>query len=190
MPTTKHWTSKDLETLPSTEGTRYEIIAGELFVSTQPHWHHQYTCGRLFRALDTWSDTHPLGYAILAPGLIFADDDDVAPDMVWVSHARRAGAQDGAGHLHVAPELVIEVTSPGRPNERRDREVKRGLYERRGVQEYWIVDPRAQTVDVYRPTAGVLAQVTRLTRQDTLTSPLLPGFACVVGTLFAGEVQT
>ena len=68
MPTTKHWTSKDLETLPSTEGTRYEIIAGELFVSTQPHWHHQYTCGRLFRALDTWSDTHPLGYAILAPG--------------------------------------------------------------------------------------------------------------------------
>ena len=61
MPTTKHWTSKDLETLPSTEGTRYEIIAGELFVSTQPHWHHQYTCGRLFRALDTWSDTHPLG---------------------------------------------------------------------------------------------------------------------------------
>ena len=155
MPTTKHWTSKDLKTLPSTEGTRYEIIAGDLFVSTQPHWHHQYTCGRLFRALDTWSDTHPIGYAILAPGLIFADDDDVAPDLVWVSHARRAGAQDGAGHLHVAPELVIEVTSPGRPNERRDREVKRGLYERRGVQEYWIVDPRAQTVDVYRPTAGV-----------------------------------
>ena len=99
-------------------------------------------------------------------------------------------AQDDAGHLHIAPELVIEVTSPGRPNERRDREVKRGLYERRGVQEYWIVDPRAQTVDVYRPTAGVLAQATRLTRQDTLTSPLLPGFTCVIGTLFAGEVHT
>ena len=100
MPTTKHWTSKDLETLPSPEGTRYEIIAGELFVSTQPHWHHQYTCGRLFRALDTWSDTHPLGYALLAPGLIFADDDDVAPDLVWVSHARRTGC---AGRRRASP---------------------------------------------------------------------------------------
>lgn len=185
MPTTKHWTSKDLETLPSTEGTRYEIIAGELFVSTQPHWHHQYTCGRLFRALDTWSDTHPLGYAILAPGLLFADDDDVAPDMVWVSHARRAGAWDQAGHLTRAPELVIEVLSPGRANERRDRDAKRGLYSRQGVHEYWIIDWRAQTVDVYRPAAGGLELVTRLTRQDTLTSPLLPGFACVVGTLFS-----
>jgi Uma2 family endonuclease len=190
MPTTKHWTSKDLETLPSTEGTRYEIIAGDLYVSTQPHGEHQSVCGVLFSVLYLWSQHTGLGRPFPAPGVIFADDEDVAPDVVWMSHARLAGAWDQAGHLTRAPELVIEVLSPGRANERRDREAKLGLYRRQGVHEYWIIDWRTQTVDVYRPTAGVLEQVTRLTRQDTLTSPLLPGFACVVGTLFAGEVHT
>jgi len=187
MPTTRHWTSKDLDALIPQEGTRYEIIAGDLYVSHQPSWHHQYVCGMLHHLLQAWSLTTGLGAAVPAPGLIFAEDDDVAPDVVWISHPRFQGALDRAGHLRVAPELVIEVLSPGRANARRDREVKRGLYGRRGVQEYWIVDPRAQTVDVYRPMDGVLAHVTRLTRQDTLTSPLLPGFTCAVGTLFAGR---
>ena len=190
MPTTKHWTSQDLGRLALNEWHRYEIIDGDLYVSTAPSWHHQYACRRLTAVLDTWCLAHGLGEVLPGPGLLFASDQDVIPDLVWVSHQRLQGALDQAGHLTRAPELVIEVLSPGRTNERRDREVKRGLYERGGVQEYWIVDPRAQTVDVYRPTAGVLAQVTRLTRQDPLTSPLLPGFACVVGTLFAGEVHT
>ena len=59
-----------------------------------------------------------------APGLIFADDDDVAPDVVWISRERLAGTLDQTGHLHTAPELVVEVLSPGSVNERRDREVK------------------------------------------------------------------
>ena len=54
MPTTNHWTSKDLEALPQKEGTRYEIIDGESHVSTLPSWHHQYTCSHLTEALSTW----------------------------------------------------------------------------------------------------------------------------------------
>ena len=55
MPTTHYWTSKDLEALPQKEGTRYEIIDGELYVSTAPSWHHQYTASRLIALLDAWS---------------------------------------------------------------------------------------------------------------------------------------
>lgn len=183
MPTTKHWTSKDLETFPD-DGTRYEIIDGDLYVSHQPSWHHQYTCSQLIYVLQAWSHTTSLGAATGAPGLIFAEDQDVAPDVVWISHTRLQGTLDQAGHLTRAPELVIEVLSPGSANVRRDREVKLSLYSRRSVDEYWIVDPVAQTIDVYRQQAGRLAHVAWLTREDTLTSPGLPGFTCAVAGLF------
>ena len=124
------------------------------------------------------------GEANLAPGVIFADDDDVAPDVVWISHTRRAAALRPDGHLHAAPELVIEVLSPGGTNERRDREAKLKLYSRRGVLEYWIVDWRTQQVEMYRREDLALHLVATLHPTDTLTSPLLPGFACEVATLF------
>ncbi|SRR6266498_798492 len=92
MPITLRWTSADLEVLPD-DGKRYEIIDGELYVSRQLHWHHQYTCGRLFSVLDAWSQRTQAGWPNLAPGVIFAEDDDVVPDVVWVSHTRRAAAR-------------------------------------------------------------------------------------------------
>lgn len=183
MVTTLRWTSADLEVLPN-DGKRYEIIDGELYVSRQPHWHHQYTCGRLFAVLDAWSQHTQAGRPNLAPGVIFAEDDDVAPDVIWISRARRDVSLGPEGHLHAAPELAVEVLSPGSTNERRDREVKLKLYSRRGVLEYWIVDWRTQQVAVYRPQDGVLQLTVTLSPSETLTSPLLPGFACPVAALF------
>ena len=182
-PTALRWTSADLAVLPD-NGKRYEIIDGELYISRQPHWHHQRTCGKIVAALETWSAHTGAGEANLAPGVIFAEDDDVAPDVVWISQARRATALGADGHLHAAPELVVEILSPGTANERRDREAKLKLYSRRGVLEYWIVDWRAQQVEIYRREALALRLVTTLHPADTLTSPLLPGFACQVATLF------
>ena len=184
MSTTHYWTSKDLETLPQTEGTRYEIIDGELYVSTAPSWHHQYACRRLTAVLDAWCLSQGLGEVMPGPGLIFAPDQDVIPDLVWMSHRRLQGALDGAGHLTRAPELVIEVLSPGPTNERRDREGKLALYSRQGVEEYWVVDPLAQTIDIYRQQTGQLVHGAALGTEGTLTSALLPGFTCPIATLF------
>jgi Uma2 family endonuclease len=66
--------------------------------------------------------------ALIAPDLVFAEDDDVAPDAVWVSRERLAGLPDKAGHLAKAPEPVVEVLSPGKANGRRDRVAKLALY--------------------------------------------------------------
>ncbi len=87
---------------------------------------------------------------LLAPGLIFADDDDLAPDLVWLSQQRFAAVVGEDGKLYNAPELAIEVLSPGGANEARDRQHKRDLYARRGVLEYWIVDWRTRQVVIYR----------------------------------------
>ena len=96
------------------------IIDGELYVSRQPGYHHQYACSQL-TSRSVWSNQTNVGVTLQAPGVIFADDDDVAPDVVWISHERLATALDQAGHLHTAPELVVEVLSLGSANERRDR---------------------------------------------------------------------
>ena len=185
MSISARFTSKDLERLPAIEGVRYEIVDGDLFVSKQPHWHHQYTSDRIARRLHDWNDQTRLGIAISVPGLIFAEDDDVVPDVVWISRARLAAVADAAGHLRAAPELVVEVLSPGRENERRDREVKLALYARQGVQEYWIADWQRRSVEVYRRADGDLRLVATLTGEDVLATPLLPGFACPIGSLWA-----
>ena len=184
MSISPRFTSADLELLPDVDGVRYEIIDGELYVSRQPDWHHQYTCNEVAVELRNWSRQTGLGVIIPAPGLIFAADDDVAPDLVWISRERLAAVQDEAGHLRAAPELVVEVLSRGATNERRDRDLKLTLYSRRGVREYWIVDWRRQTVEVYRREQAALRLVATLGNEDALTSPLLPGFTSPVAGLW------
>jgi Uma2 family endonuclease len=183
MVTSVKFTSADLELMPE-DGKRYEIIEGELYVSRQPSLEHQYSCNRLGRFLDEWNDESGLGVVLPAPGLIFGEGDDVAPDVVWVTRERLALATDRAGHLLTAPELVIEVLSPGKTNEDRDRRVKLKLYSRQGVHEYWIVDTMLQQIAVYRRDHDQLVLDRTLHADDTLASPLLPGFSCRVAKLF------
>jgi Uma2 family endonuclease len=179
-----HWTVRDVEALPQSEGTRYEIINGELFVTRSPHRRHQQAGGRVFAILDEWSEATGLGEAIPAPGVIFSESDSVIPDVVWVSNARLAAIEDEAGHLTAAPDLVVEVLSPGQQNEARDRESKLHLYSVTGVQEYWILNRFTQQVELYRRIDNQLTHVATLGNTDELTSPLLPGFACPVSRLF------
>ncbi len=182
---TLRWTSKDLEAMPD-DGKRYEIIDGELYVAKQPHWNHQLVCMQIGTFLSVWSKQSGLGKVNGAPGLIFAEDDDVAPDLVWISNQRLAMALEDDGKLHAAPELVIEVLSPGNINETRDREVKLKLYSRRGVNEYWIVSWPRRQIEVFRrdPQSLILEQVATVYEQDMLQSSLLPGFAPRVSEIF------
>jgi Uma2 family endonuclease len=176
-------TSADLELLPE-DGKLYELIEGELYVSRQPSWDHQYICLRLGRFLDQWSEGTGLGVVNTAPGLIFAEDDDVAPDLVWISQTKLAAALGEDRKLHSAPELVVEVLSPGLSDQQRDRQAKLKLYSRRGVQEYWIVNGQEQELEVYRHDGTSLLLWATLGRDDLLESPLLPGFSCRVSKLF------
>ena len=177
------WRSSDLDLLPE-NGSRYEIIDGELLMSKSPHWHHQAVCGNVYMALKLWCRQHGHGAVAVTPGLIFADADDVIPDVVWISDERLDALMDDAGHLNGAPELAVEVLSFGPRNEERDRTAKRKLYETQGVQEYWILDWRIKQVEVYCRENGELRRTATLLKDDSLTSPLLPEFCCAVAELF------
>jgi Uma2 family endonuclease len=179
------WTIRDLAAMPDDGGwKRYEIIDGELFLTRAPHIRHQGVAGKVHVRLETWSEATGMGNAFQTPGVIFSSTDAVIPDVVWISRERLANGIDEAGHLIVAPELMIEVLSPGELNEQRDKEVKLKLYSLHGVQEYWIVNWQLKTLEIYRRNQAHLHLVATLLEADTLASPLLPGFSTPMAQIF------
>jgi Uma2 family endonuclease len=181
-----YWTTADLEVIPDDGGwKRHEIIGGELFVTRAPHIRHQSAASKIHVRLENWSEETGLGSSFEVPGVIFTPTDAVIPDLVWVSKSRLAQGIDAAGHFTIAPELMVEILSPGEQNEQRDKSVKLKLYSRYGVQEYWIVNWQLQTLEIYRRTDAQLQLVATLLVGDTLTSPLLPGFGVEIDRIFA-----
>ncbi|NJL40928.1 MAG: Uma2 family endonuclease [Leptolyngbyaceae cyanobacterium RM2_2_4] len=179
------WTTRDLDAMPDDGGwKRYEIIDGELFVTRAPHIRHQGAGGNIHVELELWSRRTQLGKPFQTPGVIFSPTDAVIPDVVWISQERLANGVDEAGHLIVAPELMVEVLSPGELNEQRDKEVKLKLYSLHGVQEYWIVNWQLKTLEVYRRNDAQLQLVATLLEGDTLISALLPGFSAAIAQIF------
>ena len=164
----------DLDDLPHEWDTRYELVGGVLFVSRRPSVEHQETIANLVWAL--LAPVKALGGKVLPePGVLWEEDgdDNVSPDVVVMLPDRLAIVQ--AKKIRGAPHLVVEVLSPGPEAARRDLEAKRGLYWRRGVDEYWIVDPEARTLR--RMTRGAADwDEERLSEDAVVCTPLLPAW--------------
>ncbi|HSQ20616.1 MAG TPA: Uma2 family endonuclease [Blastocatellia bacterium] len=176
-------TVADLDIMPD-DGNRYEVIEGELFVSRSPSLTHQRVSGNFFHSLKTYLVENPIGEILATPGVIFSELSGVIPDLVFVSHERRNEIASG-DRITGAPDLVIEIVSPGVENERRDRLAKRQLYGKHGVKEYWIVDFEKRTVEVYVLQGPTLALKSVLSEHDEVTSTVLPGYFGKVGALLS-----
>jgi Uma2 family endonuclease len=145
-PAVREWTYEEFARLPD-DGNRYEVIAGELYVTPAPETPHQEASARLFMRLRSFADQHGLGTVLYAPvAVLLSDGDYLEPDILFLrrdhAHYRTRKAVEGP------PDLVVEILSPA--TARRDRVLKRGRYARFGVAEYWIVDLDALRVEVYR----------------------------------------
>src|SRR4051812_13113910 len=184
MSVSRRWTIADVEQIEPVEGERYEVIDGELYVAKQPAWEHQNVCANIIEALGVWNRMAGSGVVTTAPGVVFSSESGVAPDVSWISRDRLRVNRDRAGHFTIGPELAVEVLSPGRDNERRDREIKLALYSREGVDEYWVVDWQQQTIDVYRRAGDALELAQTLSGDAVLTSPLLPGFSVPIARIW------
>jgi len=178
-------TIDDLTALPDDDGNVYELIEGELIVSSAPRDTHQEVIGNLFFWVKLYLRDNPIGRVIITPGVIFDRHNSVIPDLVFLTNEQSARIGPD-GHIHEAPALAVEVVLPGRENARRDRVKKVRVYGKFGVGEYWVADPEARTVEIYRPAGGALALAATLGADDEITTPLLPGFACAVGEVFGG----
>lgn len=181
-------TADDLLLMPD-DGNRYELIEGELTESRSPALKHQRVLLNITTPIKNYLRQNPVGEVFPNPGVIFDKHNSVIPDVVFLTNGQLARAGDEP-HIHEAPELVIEIVLPGGENARRDRVVKLQVYGKFGVKEYWVADPAAQTLEIYRLAGDVLTLTATLGEDDEVTSPALPGFACKAGEFFGRQLTS
>lgn len=166
------------------DGLRHELIDGEHYVSPAPVRAHQGISANLVGSIWAHLRHHPVGRVYAAPfDVIFSPLDVVQPDVIYLSRQRLSEIEIDPW-LKGAPNLVVEIASAS--TRRRDQTTKRLVYERYGVDEYWIVDPASLRVSVLRRAARGLepAADLALAQGYPLTTPLLPGLVLPLATLF------
>jgi len=174
-------TYEDLLRFPE-DGLRHELIDGVHYVTASPVTRHQRILRRLAVSIENWLADHPAGEMFFAPiDVVLTNVDVVVPDLIYVSAERAVGLR--AEGIFTAPDLAVEILSPS--TRRRDELLKRRLYERNGVTEYWLIDPETDTIAVFRRQEHTFELVATLRRSadDRLTSPMFPGLVIPLGTL-------
>lgn len=127
----------------------YEIIEGVKFMAPSPGMAHVNVTANLVTIIGGYARINKLGIA-------FADNFDVhfpdgslfKPDFIFISAANeKLFLGNKRSTLHGVPDMVAEIFSPS--TMKRDLGIKKDIYERNGVKEYWIIDPYRETIDVY-----------------------------------------
>jgi Uma2 family endonuclease len=167
------------------DGQRHELIDGEHYVTPSPNPRHQRILGKLYLAIGNHLRANPIGEVFFAPlDVVMSEHDVVEPDLLYLSRERAAQVLVPE-NVRGAPELVVEVGSTG--TRKRDETIKRALYDRAGVTEYWVVDPEIDVVRVYRRGENGFERPVELRREagDALTTTLLPGLEISLVEIFA-----
>ncbi len=164
------------------EGERWELIDGELYMAPSPKEAHQRNQMRLGSRMFffTEENDNDLGRIYSDLDVVLSNTDTVRPDLIFISKERLYIVT--ADNIQGAPDLVVEIRSPS--TARQDWTVKRELYARHGVKEYWLVDPEAATVSVLLLDSGELKVVGVYGESDTLTSTTLAGFTVALADVF------
>jgi len=173
-------TYEDYCALPD-DGKRYEIIEGELYVTPSPSRTHQEFAGNLLVVLKPFVAARRLGVVYIAPfDVIFEETSVVVPDLLFVAQDRVGIVTDRG--VRGAPDLIVEILSPG--TARRDRVEKAKLYARHGVGHYWLADPEARILEVYELTEGQYRRSASLADDDSFSPSLFPGLTIPLSSLW------
>jgi len=163
------------------DGRRYELYDGEVCVVPAPFPRHQIAMAELFRQLADHADTTG-GLALPSPiDIVFDDVNVLEPDIVVFTAARRHHVELDRV-IRVPPDVAVEVLSAGTVANDRGRKLK--TFERFGVPEYWLLDPQEERLEIHVLRDARYATPMRFGRDDLVTSAMLPGWACRVGSLF------
>src|SRR5437899_5240819 len=174
-------TYEDYCALPD-DGLRYEIVDGVLFAEPSPHRAHQEAVGNLFAILHGYVRAHDLGKVYVAPFDVILDPrTTVVPDLVFVVRDHLDIVAERG--VEAAPDLLVEVLSPG--TARRDRVRKLNAYARHGVRHYWLVDPEAKTVEAFELVEGAYRLAAAVAGDDEFRPGPFPGLAISLPILFA-----
>ncbi len=158
-------TYDDYRELPD-DGNQYQIIGGELFMTAAPYSSHQLIARNIFRIIDQHVYKNQLGEALFSPiDVVFSMTDVVQPDILFISNERLNIITEK--NIVAAPELVVEILSKSTRNI--DRNLKKELYARQGVEEYWLADPESASISQFILKEGKF----ELMKKADIDSPIL-----------------
>ena len=174
-----------LADLPSWDVNHYELINGRVVMSPPAGWPHGNIEARIVRALGNCAAQHHLGEVLgSSAGYRLPSGDTLEPDVSFISSARlQAGPAPQRGKfLEIVPNLVVEILSG--PTAARDRGEKKAIYERNGVEEYWLVDSDRRVITLFRLSAGQYGSPLTFGPADSLTSVVLPQLTVTASEVF------
>lgn len=182
----KPLTAEDVQALsqqPEYQGMRLDVIDGEVFALAPAGWIHGNLAMALGAHLFRFAREHSLGQVTAAEtGYMLAPGTLLGPDVGFIA-ASRIPAQPPEGYVPFAPDLAVEIISPGNTASEMGRKIEK--YIRHGTRLVWVVDPEAQRVDVYRPAEGQSARVEFIDIDGMLDGgDVLPGFSLPLKDLF------
>ena len=167
--------------LNTSDDKRYELLDGELIMPPAPGESHQSVSAMLGWKLVQFTFENRLGRVYPAPfDVVLSEFDVVQPDLIFVSNDRAHIITPA--NIQGAPDLVVEILSPSTAT--RDKTLKRVLYAKHGVREYWLVDPTAKTVTILCLGERGFDVVSTYGEGEILTSPTLPGFTLNLDDIF------
>ncbi len=176
----KTYTYQDYLLLPD-NGNRYEILEGELVMSPSPATIHQRISRRLVALLLAYVEQNRAGELFYAPyDVIFSNTNVVQPDILFVRSENSTIITEK--NIQGAPDLIIEIISPATAYY--DLIVKKELYETYGVNEFWLVDPSRNWVEVYELRKGKYELHTRAEKTGKIQSVVLEHFQMNLEDLF------
>ena len=178
-------TLAEYRTLPETDGGVWELIDGELHQMPAATAEHQFLMDFLVRMINNLMTTvRPApGLAFSNTGLVLSDPYAPTPDIIYL-RSENLGLIN-SGYVEGIPDLVVEIMSSDR---RRDLVMKRALYAEAGIPEYWVVDPVNDTITALVLADSEYIERAALGRNDTLTTPTIPGFELPLEQLFGDPV--
>jgi len=183
MSTTTRVTADQLLQMPD-DGYCYELVAGELRKTTPAGWRHGTVAGHLHTLLGAHVSERSLGKVLGAePGFLLARDPDTVrvPDIAFLHKDRFEGEPPEEAFWPGAPDLAVEVVSPGDTTGEVDEKVRSWLDA--GAKMVWVVNPQWRSVTVYRSATDIKT----LTENDELDGEdVVPGFRCRVSEIFGG----
>ena len=129
------------------QGTRAEVINNVLYMSPSPLYSHQQLVTKLIINIGNHIAGTKTGELIVSPFDVYLEEhvSAVQPDLLFISTKNKGIIKDD-GYAHGAPDLIIEILSS---NEQRDRLLKKALYEKAGVKEYFIIDPKTKMTEAF-----------------------------------------
>jgi Uma2 family endonuclease len=160
----------------------YELLDGQIVQRSSPHYQHQSVLFKLAKAIDIFIADKNNGIIFMAPIDVYLDEENyVVPDLIYLSEENK-NKLSPEGYIKGSPDIIAEVLSPS--TAKHDKGDKMKIYKKHRVAEYWLIDPKARSVEIYVFRQNDYDLDEWQSETGIVKSTVLPGFTLNIEQIF------